>query len=258
MAARTLRLVLMAYDEAGDGKPLLLLHSGVCDRRMWQPQWVPLAESFRVVRPDLRGFGETPLPPGRFSSAADVVELLDHLGLERARVVGSSLGGRVALELAVAAPDRVERLVLLCSAFKGLEPTPDAQAFGEAEEAMLEKGDLDGFVELNVATWLGPEAGEATRDLVRVMQRRAAEVQLAAEQRPEQPELESVDVDPAAVSTAALIVSGGSDMDHFQLVAAHLAASMPKARHVHLDWAGHLPSMERPETVTELIADFSS
>ena len=246
----------MAYDEAGTGEPLVLLHSGVCDRRMWEPQWASLSERFRVVRPDLRGFGDTPLPPGRFSFVADTLELLDHLGVQRASVVGSSLGGRVALELATSAPDRVERLVLLCSAFKGLEPTADAVAFEEAEETLLEVGDLDGFVELNVATWLGPEADEATRGLVRVMQRRAAEVQLAAEQGPEQPEVESLEVDPATIAAPALVVSGGKDMDHFQAVAAHLGETMANARRVHLDWAGHMPSLERPEPVTALISDF--
>jgi pimeloyl-ACP methyl ester carboxylesterase len=245
----------MAYDEAGSGEPLVLLHSGVCDRRMWQPQWESLSQSFRVVRPDLRGFGETPLPPGRFSFVGDVVELLDHLSIERACVVGSSLGGRVALELAVTVPERVKRLVLLCPAFQGLEPTPAAVAFDEAEDAFLEGGDVDGFVELNVSTWLGPEADERTRDQVRLMQRRALELQLAAEQGPEPPQLEYVEVDPAAISAPALVVSGRHDMDHFQAIADHLAETMPNARLLRLDWAGHLPSLERPEPVTELIAE---
>jgi len=234
----------------------VLLHSGVCDRRMWEPQSGPLAESFRVVRPDLRGFGETPLPPGRFSYAADVIELLDHLGIERAAVVGSSFGGRVAMELAVTDPDRVERLVLLCPALAGVPPTADAAAFDEAEEALLEAGDLEGAVALNVRTWLGPDADERTRSDVALMQRHAFEVQIAAETGPEQPELDRVEVNPAAITAAALVVSGGQDMDHFQAVAAHVAETMPNARHIHLDWAGHLPSVERPEVITALITDF--
>lgn len=250
------RGVLMAYDEAGTGAPLLLVHSGVCDRRMWEPQWEALSRSFRVVRPDLRGFGETPLPPGRFSFAGDVVELMDHLGIEQAGVIGSSLGGRVALELAWTVPERVERLVLLCPALAGFPATPTADAFEAAEDALLEAGDIDGFVELNVATWVGPQASDGVRDLVRVMQRRAAEVQIAAESEPEPPELDTVDVDPSGITCPALVVSGGADMDHFQAIAAHLAETMPNARAVHLDWAGHLPSLERPDIVTALIADF--
>jgi len=248
--------VLIAHDVQGKGFPLLLLHSGVCDRRMWEPQWWPLSESFRVVRPDLRGFGETPLPPGRFSFVDDVVTFLDHLGIERTAVVGSSLGGRVAMELAATAPERVERLVLLCPALAGFPQSPDANAFDEAEDMLWERGDVDGYVELNVSTWLGPEADEPTRELVRVMQRRAAEVQMAAESAAEPPELDPVQVDPAAIVAPTLVVSGGADMDHFQARAAHLEEAIPNARRVHLDWAGHLPGLERPDVVTALISDF--
>ena len=247
----------MAYDVRGRGLPLLLLHSGVCDRRMWEPQWVALAESFRVVRPDLRGFGETPLPPGRSSFAADVIELLDHLGIERTRVVGSSLGGRVAMELAAMSPERVERLVLLCPALAGFPQTADAEAFDEAEETLLEAGDVDGFVELNVSTWLGPEADNATRELVRVMQRRAAEVQIAAESGPEPPELDRVHMDPAAISAPTLVVSGGADMDQFQAVAAHLAETMPTPGASSSTGRGTCRALERPEAVTPLIRDFA-
>ncbi len=248
--------MLLAYDEVGTGPPMVLLHSGICDRRMWDPQLAALAPEFAVVRPDLRGFGESPLPAEPFSNHADVLELLDHLDIDRASVVGSSYGGRVALELATAAPQRVARLVLLCPAFGGLAPSEAATAFERAEEDLLERGDVAGAVELNVATWLAPEADEVTRARVAAMQRRAFDVQLAAEAGPEQPELTEVEVDPAAISAPTLVVSGGRDMDHFQAIAAHLAATIPNARHQPLDWAAHLPSLERPGPVTALLADF--
>ncbi|HYJ69663.1 MAG TPA: alpha/beta hydrolase [Nocardioidaceae bacterium] len=247
--------MLLAHDEAGTGDPVLLLHSGVADRRMWQPQWEPLAERFRAVRCDLRGWGDTPIPAERFSNGGDVIALLDHLDVERAAIVGSSFGGRVALEVAATYPDRVGRLVLLCPGFRGLEPTAAADAFDEREDALAEAGDIDGLVDHNVATWLGPEADTSARDLLREMQRHAFEVQLAADARPEQPELERVDVDPAQIGSPTVVVSGGRDMDHFQAIAAHLATTIPHARLIELDWAGHLPSMERPEETTGLIID---
>lgn len=245
----------MAYDDAGSGDPVLLLHPGVADRRVWQDQWDPLAARFRVIRCDLRGFGDTPIPPGRYSNSDDVVALLDHLGVERAALVGSSFGGRVALEVAATHPDRVSRLVLLCAAFAGLDPTPDAGAFDECEEALVEAEDLDGLVELNVATWLGPEADDAARDFVREMQRHAFEVQLAADAEPMQPEMTKVDVDPARIACPAVVVAGRHDMDHFQAIAAHLAKTMPRARLVELAWAGHLPGLERPAESTDLIIE---
>jgi 3-oxoadipate enol-lactonase len=245
----------MTYDEAGSGGAVLLLHSGVADRRMWRPQWDALADRFRVVRCDLRGFGDTPLPPERFSNAGDVAELLDHLGIDRAAVVGSSFGGRVALEVAATHPGRVQRLVLLCPAYGGVEPTPTAAAFDAREDALADAGDLDGLVELNVATWLGPEADDAARDLVRQMQRHAFEVQIAAESGPVQPEMEEIEVEPARIGCPAVVVAGGHDMDHFQAIAAHLAEAIPEARLVELAWAGHLPSLERPRETTDLIIE---
>src|SRR3954454_23810643 len=106
--------VELAYDDEGEGNPLLLIHAGVCDRRMWEPQWRALTERHRTVRCDLRGFGDSPLSAGRFNHADDVLGLLDALGIDRAGVVGASFGGRVALELAATWPQRVERLILLC------------------------------------------------------------------------------------------------------------------------------------------------
>jgi 3-oxoadipate enol-lactonase len=245
----------MAHDETGDGDPVLLLHSGVADRRMWQQQWDALAARFRVVRCDLRGYGDTPLPPERFANADDVVELLDHLDIERAALVGSSFGGRVALEVAATRPTRVERLVLLCPGFRGLEETAAAEAFEEQEEALSEAGDLDGFVELNVATWLGPEADDAAKDLVRVMVRHAEEVYIAAVSGSGEPELVAIDVDPARIDCPTVVVSGRQDMDHFQAIAAHLADTIPGARLIELEWAGHLPSLERPGETTDLIIE---
>lgn len=243
----------MAYDEAGSGPAVVLIHSGVTDRRMWEPQWASLTEQFRVVRFDLRGFGETPLPPERFSFATDVMTLLDHTGIESAAIVGSSFGGRVALEVATLHPDRVSRLVLLCTALRGIEPTPDAVAFDEQEEALLEADDRDGYVELNIATWLGPEADEDTRALVRVMHRQSLDMQLAAESDGAEINAEQVDVDPALITARTTLASGGHDLELFRQIADHLAATMPNAARVHLPWAGHLPNLERPAEITELI-----
>ena len=121
--------VILAHDDDGSGRAVVLLHSGICDRRMWEPQAAALRATHRVIRPDLRGFGDSPLPGERFRFSDDVVALLDHLEVERAAFVGSSLGARVALEVAVARPERVDSLVLLCPAFRGIERTPDAEAF---------------------------------------------------------------------------------------------------------------------------------
>ena len=242
--------VELAHDDVGDGAPLLLIHAGVCDRRMWEPQWEALTERFRTIRCDLRGFGETPLPPERFNPADDVIALLDTLGLDRVSVVAASFGGRVGLELAATWPQRVEKLVLLSGEWENVERDPELESFGEEEDQLLSDGDVDGAAELNVRTWVGPEASDEVRSLVHTMQRHAFEVQLAAG---DDAEFEPREVDPSAVKAPTLLVSGGRDFAHFREVAAELGDRVPEAQHLELEWAAHLPSLERPRRVTRLL-----
>lgn len=255
--------MVIAHDDVGTGRPqapaVLLLHAGVADRRMWAPVIEHLAHHFRVIAPDLRGFGETPLPPGEYTDADDVAGLLDHLGVDEAAVVGASFGGRVALELTERHPARVRQLVLLNPGLRGVDPTEDAIAFDDAETALLQAGDIEGAVRLNVRTWLGDSAGLSTREALAAMQRRAFDVQLAADRAAaadgEGPRPLRVEPDLAQVAVPTLVVSGAKDLEHSRKVAAHVASSVAGAELVELAWAGHLPSMERPDVIVALLLD---
>lgn len=251
--------MILSHDDTGTGDPVLLLHAGVADRRMWDPVVPALSHAFRVVRPDLRGFGDSAQPGEEYADADDLDALLGSLGVDSAAVVGSSYGGRVALELATAHPGRVSSLVLLCSAYRGLEPSqedvPALEAYGAEEERLLEAGDIEGAVALTVRTWVGPEADAEVRTLVATMQRRAYEVQLAADEQDPPPSTRRIDVDPTALAVDTLVVSGAHDLGHFRAIAAHLAEQIPGAERVELDWAGHLPSLERPDAVLALLLD---
>lgn len=247
---------MLTFDDAGRGPAVLLLHSSVADRRMWRGQFDAIAADHRVIAPDLPGHGESALAPGPLNLTAELVGLLDALDVDRATVVGSSFGGSVALHLAHAAPRRVAGLVLLCSAYDGVERTKDVEEFGAEETRLLEAGDVPGAVELNVRTWLGPDADDEARDLVRVMQRRAFEVQLAADSLPDPPYYTDEEPDLAALDLPARIVHGSHDLDMFADIAAHLTATIRGARSVELDWAGHLPALERPAETAELLRTF--
>lgn len=250
---------MLAHDVTGTGPPVVLLHSTVCDRRMWDPQWPVLAEAgYRVVRCDFRGFGETPLPEVAYDDARDVMDLAAGLGTGPMALVGASYGGKVALEIAARWPSQVTALALVCAGMPGHEPSEVLRGFWLREEELVEDGDIDGAVELNVTTWLGPEADEATRDLVRRMQRRAFEVQLAApvEPEPDEPDDPPPDADLHAITAPSLVVSGAKDLPDFRLIAARLAALLPGARQVELPWAGHLPTLERPRELSDMLTAF--
>ncbi|MFE9220158.1 alpha/beta fold hydrolase [Streptomyces lavendulae] len=264
----------LSHDAAGSGPALVLLHSGVCDRRMWDPQWEALqAAGYRVVRADLRGFGETPAETGDYDPVADVWELLDSLGIERAALVGASYGGKLALAAAARHPERVTALALLASGLPGRAPSAELRAWGAREDALLEADDLEGAVALNVETWLGPDATPGTRAAVADMQRHAFRIQLAAEAAAEtaepsvpaanEAEAAAEQIPPTAptfdlsgIAAPALAISGAHDFADFREIAVALADLLPNARHLDLDWAGHLPSLERPEEVTALLLDF--
>ena len=222
---------------------------------MWSALLPTLSASYRVLAPDLPGYGEATMAPGPFSNVAEVVGFLDDLNVPSAAFVGASFGGRVALEVATAHPDRVERLVLLCPGLRGLEPTAAAESFDAEEWRLIESGDLEGAVALNVDTWLGPDADEEARDLLTRMQRQAFEVQLAADEWPDPPTMIHDTVELGSIRVPTTVVLGAKDVDWLQTAARRVAADVPGADLVELDWAGHLPALERPAETAALVLE---
>ncbi|MFE5853884.1 alpha/beta fold hydrolase [Streptomyces sp. NPDC056500] len=249
----------LTYDLAGTGPTVLLLHSTVCDRRMWDPQWPALVDAgWQVIRCDFRGYGETPAGRGPYSDADDVLALLDELHIDQAALVGSSYGGRVALETAALAPERVTALALLCAGLPDMGASPELVAFDEKETELFEANDLSGAAELNGRTWLGPDAGPAAHSAVRQMQQHAFEVQDAAAHEHGE-HYGDRDFDPqtlTAVTAPALVAFGAHDLPDFRATASRLASLLPSAELRELAWAGHLPALERPDETTGLLLDF--
>lgn len=244
----------LSYDVAGSGPTVILLHSTVCDRRMWDAQLPALADAgYHVVRCDLQGFGQTPVPDKPYSDAEDVVDLLDVLGIEQAVLIGASGGGRVALEIAARWPQRVASLALLCSGLTGHEPSAELRAFGEREEELLEAGDVAGATELHVDTWLGPDVDEAGREKVRQMQGHIFEVQLPLD---EYFESVNAEIDLSAITAPSLLISGRHDFADFRQIAAQLSSKLADTHHLELSWAGHLPNLERPDEVNRILINF--
>jgi 3-oxoadipate enol-lactonase len=251
--------VTLHHEVRGDGPAVLLIHAGIADSRMWAPLSERLvAEGCRVVTCDLRGFGRSPLEPGVVSNPADLLALLDHLRIDRATVVGASFGGRVALELALRAPDRVAALALLDASLDEFDASDERATFEAEEEATIEAGDLEAAVALNVLTWVtrsGRDVDPAIGELVATMQRDAFVAQLGVDA-----ELEESDPPVARrlreIAVPALVVVGEDDMEDFHRIAARLAAELPGAGPVvTIPEAAHLPALERPdETARALVA----
>ena len=233
-------------DVEGNGPPVVLVHAGVCDGRQWEAVAQRLLRRATVVRYDRRGFGRSAKTKrGRFSSALDLIELLDGLRLERVVACGSSAGAEAVLEAAVVAPERFARLVLLSPPLPGWEWSADVEAYGDAEAAALAAGDLDRAIALNVEMWVRrPEH----REPVAAMLRRAFENQ---RKRP----FEEIELEPPVterldhVACPVQLMVGEHDLDEFRAIAWHLADRLPGARAEEVPDAGHLLGLEHPEVV---------
>jgi pimeloyl-ACP methyl ester carboxylesterase len=248
---------------AGGGPAVVLIHAGICDSRMWDPQWEALAREHRVLRLDLRGFGRSPLEPGELCHGADVLAAMDRAEMPSAALVAASMGGDVTLQVALHAPERVRAMALIDPALDIGEFSDEVQASWTREEAALEAGDLDVAVEENVRFWVdgpGRPAGSAPADvraLVAQMQRRAFELQLPVDDEVEHREL--VDDVPARLgelTMPALVLDGEHDTADFRAIAQRLRSELPRAQGATIAGAAHLPSMERPEAVDALLLPF--
>lgn len=250
------------FDVTGEGPAVALVHAGIADSRMWEPQRRSFAATHTVLLVDLPGFGNSAVESNPVSYRGAVAEALDASGIERAALVGTSLGGRVALELALESPERVTALVLVGAGLDGHDWSQEIEAFGEAEEAALARGDLEAAVALNVDLWVvGPrrsadEIDPAVRELVVEMQRDAFRLGEGHE------DLREVRLDPPAsqrlgeVAVPTLVLTGDEDVADIHAIAERLAGGIPGAQRATIAGAAHLPNLERPDEFDRIVLGF--
>ncbi|GLV60830.1 hydrolase [Dictyobacter sp. S3.2.2.5] len=251
------------YEVAGQGEPLLLIHAGIADSRMWDEQFAAFARHYRVIRYDQRGYGQSQYPAMPFAYYDDPAELLTSLGIESAHVVGISFGGQVALDFALSHPQMVRSLVLVAPSVSGTQPSEAVIRFQEEEEAYLERDDLDAATDLNVRVWVDgprrtPEQVDASvRERVRVMQRHAFAVPV-----PDGAEL--VKLQPPAIERLAevhvptLVVVGDYDLPYKLELSQQLASQIDGAQLLVIEGVAHMVNMERPEQFNHAVLSFLS
>ena len=271
----TLNGATFAYETAGEGTPLVgapaantppasrppvvLIHAGIADSRMWDDLFAALAPAFTVTRYDLRGFGRTPPAPGQFAHHEDLAALLLHLGIGRAALVGCSIGSRIALDFALAHPERVARLVMISPTVSDFQydgpPPPQAAELEEADSA----GDLARVNELEMQIWVdGPQrppdqVNPAVRTLAAHMNAIALANEGVGEERLPRPRAAER---LGELAVPLLVITGELDAAKTQATTRHLLAALPHARRAVVPAAAHLPSMEQPAVVNRLVMDF--
>jgi len=230
---------------------------------MWDPQWETFRPSHRVLRYDMRGFGRSPVGPDSYSNAGDLIDLLEQQGVAKASLVGVSMGGRVALEVAIARPELVDALVLVGAGFPGHDWSAEMNAADEAEMAALKRGDLDAAVEVALRTWVdGPrrrpeDVDSDVRARVAEMQRRAYELQLPVwETAEEEPLVGDLSERVGEVDAPTLVLVGEEDVRDMHEIAGRLERELPNARRASIANTAHVPSMERPREFDQLVLPF--
>jgi len=249
------------YRSKGSGPPLLLLHAGICDCRMWDDQIWEFAPTRRVIAPDLRGYGQSKMVAGRFSHRLDIRALMDHLGVARAVLVGVSMAGRHVLDLTLENPDRVDALVLVCAGLSGYSWGDSAtQDADEAVESALAAGRREEAAEIELKTWV---AGPRRRlDEIDVGLRRQVR-EMILQSYANQPELgEPLPFEPPAIGrlqevrAPTLIIVGDEDVPDVMTIADRLAAGIAGAQKVIMGGTAHLPNMEQPGVFNHIVGEF--
>lgn len=249
------------YEAAGAGHPLVLVHAGIADSMMWDDQIAPFARRYRVVRFDMRGFGQSEKPPESYAPHDDLYGLLRYLGIERAYLLGCSMGGSMVVDFTLTHPDMAGALILVGAGVSGypFEPGNLAARWDEVEAA-FEAGDLALGTELETRMWVdGPSrAPDAVDPAVRA---RAYAMGLRAnEQYSEEGKAQPLDPPAlgrlAEIHAPALVVVGDQDVPNVLEQADLLASGIAGARKVVIPNTAHLPNMEQPAVFNRLVLDF--
>lgn len=247
---------------AGRGDAIAMLHGFLVDSGQWDEEFAALAESHRVLRYDLRGFGRSSMPATPFSSHEDLARVLDAANIERTALIGCSGGGGTALDFALAHPQRVSALALIGTGYWGYyaKRTPEAQAFWAA----VASGDPEALLDTSLRTFLdGPRRTPAQSSA-------EARARIAAmstwnfsrddgywkhgslQRNPAVPAPERL----AELGMPVLLIVGEEDQPEVIELSERLAAGLPDARLVRVPDAGHHVNIERPDVVLPLLREF--
>ncbi|MFX1598285.1 MAG: alpha/beta fold hydrolase [Promethearchaeota archaeon] len=247
------------YEILGKGHPLVLIHSGITDSRMWDDQFPVFAKHFQVVRYDVRGFGKTRMPENEFTLHSDLCDLLHELGIRKTHLLGCSMGGYTAINFALEYPEMVSGLVLVGSGLGGFE-MKDKTVIDQWKkiDELIEQKEYSQAADLEIDLWVaGPqrsleEMGEPLRNRIREMLIPSYSI----------PSGELKELDPAAfdrldeIKAPTLVLVGELDALGMLDTADILANKIQGAKKLVMSGVAHLPNMEAPKEFSKIVLDF--
>jgi pimeloyl-ACP methyl ester carboxylesterase len=255
------------YETLGSGPAVLLVHAGVADSSMWQAQVEVFAQHFQVITYDARGYGKSRTESVSFSNRQDILDLLDHLGIDRAAVVGISRGGQIAVDFTVEHPERVWALVVVAGGVSGYDHQPDGSEKSKIEyemfnqmEALWGKKELEALTDLEVRMWAdgpgqpeGRAAEQVRSELYRMI--RLNDSRQDGEATPQQLEPPAINR-LSEIRVPTLVAAGDLDTTGTLAMAELMAAKIPGARKIIFTGAAHMIPMEQPERFNQEVLNF--
>jgi len=252
------------YEMAGRGNPLVLCRAGFVDSGMWDDQWEDFGRFFQVIRFDMRDYGRSDPVQGPVSRRKDLERLLDQLGIQRAVLLGCSMGGAMALDFALEHPEKADGLVMVSAAPNGFElrgsPPPNLLAMMSA----VERGNLEQVSELQLRIWIdGPfRQPEQVDPQVR---RRAAEMNRIPVEHGTWGKVDAHPLDPLdppavrrldQIRIPTLIVAGALDHPEVLRAADLMEKEIRGAKKVIIAGTAHMPNMEKPAEFNQAVLSF--
>ena len=251
----------MYFEMSGRGKPLLLLHSGIADHRMWAGQCSEFSRHFQVIMPDFRGYGKSPAPRGPFRHYEDIHGLVQHLGFTSVNMAGCSLGGRVAIEMAIAYPETVSRLILIAPGMTGYEYLDKETLAKDAIlEGLIASGEREEVADMLVDIWVvglkrnRETVDSAARALVREMI--LDNYVSVTDKYPETPSGFDMMSRLAEIRVPTLVMIGHSDLPDMQAISQLVTDRIHGAKRQSIPNAGHLPNLENSALFNQSVIDF--
>lgn len=250
------------YEIAGTGYPLVLIHGGLSDSSMWDAQWLDFARAFRAIRYDLRGMGASSIPTEPYSHVQDLEFVLDYLGVEKAHLLGISLGGRIALDFALTYPEIASSVILVSSSISGAPASEDSKIRWSAIDAAWARGDKALANELELQMWVdGPRRQPGQIDSTireQLKKSNAHNFELASKEGfAEQVEISLPAFDRLnELRVPALVLAGDKDNEDVHSRFKKMKQELPDVQARLIENSAHMVNMEQPELFNQLVQDF--
>jgi len=252
------------YEVEGSGHPIVLIHAGFLDRRMWDEQFELFGKEFKVIRYDVRGFGKSSKPTDKYSDIEDLHTLLASLKVNKAHLVGVSNGGRIAIDFTINHPSMVDALILVGSAVSGYKTTGREEdeaweefekQFEEPQQLAAKQGRIAQAVKMDVDAW-GSAQGPSSRERMLEIATDNSHIHTGPHQKWQ------VDPDPPGfgrlteIRIPTLVMIGDRDVRGMRYIARQLHARIPGSRLAEVSGADHIVNMSKPNEFNRIVLEF--